>query len=142
MARVPTARVIGVDIDRTVAACARRNGVATAVADVGDPLRTERSDLVTAVPPYVPTAELRLLASDVQRYEPRLAHDGGPDGLSVVGRVIAAAGRLLRPSGWLVVEVGGDQLARLGPILASTGFDLVTAWWDADDDLRGIACQR
>ena len=92
---VPTAAVIGVDVDVRAAACARRNGVPTAVADVAEPLRShEGFDLVTAVAPYVPTGELRLLPADVQRYEPRLALDGGADGLDLVRRVIAAATRL------------------------------------------------
>jgi release factor glutamine methyltransferase len=140
MAQVPTAAVIGIDIDVRAAACAWRNGVPTAVADLAVPLRRhEGFDVVTAVAPYVPTGELRLLPADVQRYEPRLALDGGADGLDIVRRVIAAARRLLRPGGWLLIEIGGDQDEALAPTLAATGFDLVTSWWDDDGDLRGVA---
>ncbi|MPY94031.1 MAG: hypothetical protein GEV08_13500 [Acidimicrobiia bacterium] len=142
MAQVPTATVIGIDVDVRAAACARRNGVPTAVADLDGPLRPhEGFDIVTAVAPYVPTGELRLLPTDVQRYEPRLALDGGADGLDLVHRVIAAAGRLLRPGGRLLLELGGDQDEALVPALAATGFDLVTPWWDEDGDLRGIAAR-
>jgi release factor glutamine methyltransferase len=142
IAQVPTAAVIGLDIDVRAAACARRNGVPSAVADLAEPLcRHQGFDVVTAVAPYVPTGELRLLAADVQRYEPRLALDGGADGLDLVRRVIAAAGRLLRPGGWLLIEIGGDQDEALAPTLAATAFDLVTPWWDEDSDLRGIAAQ-
>jgi release factor glutamine methyltransferase len=142
MAQVPTAAVIGIDVDVRAAACARRNGVPTAVADLAEPLRShEGFDLVTAVAPYVPTDELQLLPADVQRYEPRLALDGGADGLDLVRRVIAAASRLLRAGGWLLIEVGGDQDEALAPTLAATAFDLVTPWWDDDGDLRGIASQ-
>jgi release factor glutamine methyltransferase len=94
------------------------------------------------VAPYVPTAELRLLPADVQRHEPRLALDGGADGLDLVRRVIAAAADLLRSGGWLLVEVGGDQDAALTPTLTATGFDVVIPWWDDDGDLRGIASRR
>ncbi len=140
MTQVPSASVIGVDLDLRSAACARRNGVPTAVADLAEPLRSRAVvDLVTAVAPYVPTGHLRLLPSDVQRYEPRLALDGGADGLELVRRVIAAAGRLLRPAGWLLIEVGGDQDEALAPTLATAGFDQVAPWWDDDGDLRGIA---
>lgn len=142
MAQVPTATVIGIDIDARAAACAHRNGVPTAMADLAGPLRRhEGFDLVTAVAPYVPTGELGLLPADVQRYEPRLALDGGADGLDLVRRVVAAAGHLLRPGGWLLIEIGGDQDEALAPTLAATGFDLVTPWWDEDGDLRGIASQ-
>ncbi len=140
MTQVPTASVIGVDLDPRSAACARRNGVPVAVADLAEPLRSSDGvDVVTAVAPYVPTGHLRLLPSDVQRYEPRLALDGGADGLDLVRRVISAAGRLLRPGGWLLIEVGGDQDEALAPTLAAAGFDQVAPWWDDDGDLRGIA---
>lgn len=143
MAQVPTATVIGIDVDVRAAACARRNGVLTAVADLDGPIRRhEGFDVVTAVAPYVPTGELRLLPADVQRYEPRLALDGGADGLDLVHRVIAAARRVLHPGGWLLIEVGGDQDETLTPTLAATGFDRITPWWDEDGDLRGIAAVR
>ncbi|MEY2435332.1 MAG: release factor glutamine methyltransferase, partial [Acidimicrobiaceae bacterium] len=98
-------------------------------------------DLVTAVAPYVPAGELRLLPADVQRYEPRLALDGGADGLDLVRRVVAAAQRLLRPGGWLLVEVGGEQDEALSQALEAAGFDRITPWRDSDGDLRGLACQ-
>jgi len=138
IASVPTAAVIGVDVDWRAAACARRNGVPAVVADVDAPLRTG-FDVVTAVAPYVPTGHLRLLPADVQRYEPRLALDGGSDGLDLVRRVVSAASRLLRPLGWLLVEIGGEQDAALG--LEAAGFTTVTPWTDDDGDLRGVAAR-
>lgn len=142
MTQVPTAAVIGTEIDGRAAACARRNGIPTVVADLAGPLcRHAGCDVVTAVAPYVPTGELRLLPVDVQRYEPRTALDGGADGLDLVRRVIAAAGRLLRPGGWLVIEVGGDQDEALEPTFAAIGFGLVTRWWDGEGDLRGISAR-
>ena len=98
-------------------------------------------DLVTAVAPYVPTRELRLLPADVQRHEPRAALDGGEDGLDLVRQVVAAAGRLLRPGGWLLVELGGTQDEGLTPALAASGFDRTRRWYDDDGDLRGLASQ-
>ena len=137
-----TATVIGVDVSWRAAACARRNGVSVVVADLCDGLHGRASfDVVTAVAPYVPTGAMRLLPSDVQRHEPRLALDGGPDGLDIVRRVVAAAAYALRPGGWLLVEVGGDQDAALAPFLRESGFVVVTPWRDEDGDLRGVAAQ-
>lgn len=143
-AEVPTATVVGVDRDPLAAANARRNGVAAVVADVTGPLPLpdRRFALVTAVAPYVPTDDLRFLPADVRRYEPLAALDGGSDGLELVRHVVRAAGRLLRPGGWLLTEVGGDQDELLAPTLAAAGFDHVEPWFDDDDDLRGIAAQR
>lgn len=142
LAAVPTAFVAGVDVDVAAAACARRNRVPTVVADLAAPLRAlHQFDVVTAVAPYVPTGELRLLPADVQRHERRLALDGGDDGLDLVRRVVTAAARLLRPGGWLLVEVGGYQDVALAPTLAGRGFAEAAPWWDDEGDLRGMTAQ-
>jgi release factor glutamine methyltransferase len=139
-AQVPTASVVGVDIDARAVVCARANGVAAVMADLDEPLGGA-FDVVTAVAPYVPTGALRLLPADVQRYEPRLSLDGGGDGLDLVRRVVVAAGRLLRPGGWLLIEVGADQDRALGATLAASGFDPADVWFDDDGDLRGLAAR-
>jgi release factor glutamine methyltransferase len=145
MAVRPEARVVAIDIDRQAVACARRNGVRAVLADLDTreaPLPSGVFDVVTAVAPYVPTGELHLLPADVQRYEPRRSLDGGADGLQVVRSIIASASRLLRPGGWLLLEIGGDQDQMLGPILAASGFALAEAWFDEEGDLRGIAARH
>lgn len=143
MKAAPMAEVIGVDMDMAAAVCARRNGVRVIVADLNQPLPLcpQRLDLVTAVAPYVPTGDLGFLPADVQRYEPRIALDGGDDGLDLVRRIVADAGRLLRPGGWLLLELGGNQDQALRGPLAASGFHLVDPWFDDDGDLRGLAAQ-
>jgi release factor glutamine methyltransferase len=137
----PEATVVGVDLDLRAAACAQRNDVAVLVADVGDALRSGVFDVVTAVAPYVPTGDLRFLPFDVQRHEPPLALDGGIDGLGVLRRVVRAAARLVRPGGWLVVEVGGEQDRALQPVLDAQGFGPAEAWFDDEGDLRGLVTE-
>ena len=139
MNAVPGAAVVAVDIDPASARCALANGVPCAVGDLHGPLRPGVFDVVTAVAPYVPSGDLRLLPADVQRYEPAVALDGGADGLDVVRRVVAAASRLLRIGGWLVTELGGAQDEALASFLGSSGFGPVTTWYDDDGDLRGLA---
>ena len=141
-AEVPGAAVLGVEIDARAARCARRNGISTLIGDLDRPLRAASFDVVTAVAPYVPTAELQLLPADVQRYEPPAALDGGEDGLEVVRRVVAAAARLLVPGGWLLTEVGGAQDRALAPELDAAGFEPAAPWCDEDGDLRGLAARR
>jgi release factor glutamine methyltransferase len=142
MRAVPTATVIGVDLDEAAARCARSNSVLAVVGDLAESIgNVEPFDVITAVAPYVPTDAIRLLPSDVQRYEPRRALDGGGSGLDLVRRVIATAGRLLRPGGWLVLEVGGDQDAALAQSLDGGAFHRVMPWRDEEGDLRGIAAQ-
>jgi release factor glutamine methyltransferase len=141
-ASVSEATVVGVDLDRGAAACARANRVPVIVGDLGSALRSSAFDVVTAVAPYVPTASLRLLPADVQRYEPRAALDGGADGLAVVRRVIADASRLLRIGGWLLLELGGDQDTDVAAELGAFGFGEIENWRDEDGDLRGVAARR
>jgi len=138
----PRATVIGADIDPVAASCARRNGVTVYLGDLAEPIGGRCLDVVTAVAPYVPTGELRLLPADVQRYEPLIALDGGQDGLDLVRQVVEAAGSRLGPGGWLLIEVGGEQDRALAPVLANAGFDRVERWSDDDGDLRGLAARR
>jgi release factor glutamine methyltransferase len=142
-AAVPTAAVAGLDVDERAVACARSNGVPAVRGDLDHPpFRAGAVDVVTAVAPYVPTAEMAFLPADVQRYEPRRALDGGDDGLDLVRRVVASAGRLLRPGGRLLVEIGADQDEQLAAPLAAAGFGPPTPWYDEDGDLRGLTAER
>lgn len=138
-AEVPSATVVGVDLDSVAVANARRNGVNAIQGDLGQSLRGESFDVVTAVAPYVPAAEIRFLPADVQRYEPRLALDGGSDGLDTLRRIVDCAARLLRPAGWLLAEAGGGQDRALRPHLSRAGFGSALPWFDEDGDLRGLA---
>ena len=143
--RRPRARVLATEIDPLAAGCARGNGVEVLVGDLADPLPSDltgRVDVVTSVPPYVPTGAMALLPRDVVTYEPRAALDGGSDGLVLVRRVVRAAARLLRPGGSLVVELGGDQDARLGDDLSALGFGPLERLVDDDGDLRGVCARR
>lgn len=141
MASVPSATVVAVDSAKLAAECARRNGVPAVLGDLGQPLARCAFDVVTAVAPYVPTADLRFLPADVQRYEPRVALDGGSDGLDLVRRVVASAAGLLRPGGWLLTEVGGEQDRGLAATLEACGLGVAATWCDEDHDLRGLAAQ-
>lgn len=140
-ARVPTATVLGIDNDPRAVACARGNGVLAVVGDLADPpVAVGRADVATVVAPYVPTDALPLLPADVRRYEPVAALDGGPDGLVLVRAAIGAARRILRPGGWVFLELGSDQDRAVAPWLA--GFAEAHPWYDADGDLRGVAARR
>jgi release factor glutamine methyltransferase len=136
----PDADVVAVDCDARAAACSAANNVLTVQASAAlAPLRSGCADVVTAVAPYVPTDAIAYLTADVRRHEPRLALDGGHDGLTVVRAVVDAARRLLRTGGWLLLEVGGEQDVALPADLH--GFDAVESWRDDDGDLRGLVAR-
>lgn len=141
----PGAAVLATEADPVAAACARANGLTVLDGDLDAPLPPSLAgsvDVVTAVVPYVPTPELHLLPRDVLAHEPRAALDGGPDGCALLRRAVAAGARLLRPGGWLVLELGGDQAGLLAPDLAAAGFGPAAVLRDEDGDDRAVAARR
>ena len=66
-------------------------------------------DLVLSNPPYIPTNDIDALAPEVARFEPRLALDGGLDGLNAYRAIVARLPHLLRPGGVFALEVGKGQ---------------------------------
>jgi release factor glutamine methyltransferase len=81
-----------------------------------------RFDLIMANPPYVPDAEVLTLSPDIRNHEPAEALCGGPDGLSLIRRLVKAAPGLLAPGGVLALEVGAGQAERVAKGLRAYGF--------------------
>jgi release factor glutamine methyltransferase len=137
-------RVVGTDLDASSVACARANGVDAVVGDLFAGLPSAlrgTADLVVGVVPYVPTGELSLLQRDTFAFETPLAYDGGPDGCAILRRAIVGAAEHLRPAGWLLLELGGDQAQLVTPDLVDAGFTAPTILRDEDGDVRGIEAQ-
>ncbi len=131
-AEIPAARVHVTDIDPVAVRVARRNLPADAwvgCGDLFDPLPDHlagRVDILVANVPYVPSEELATLPRDAREAEPRVAFDGGDDGLDIARRVLNGAVRWLRPGGLAAMEVAETQaeamttaieLAGLVPVL-------------------------
>ena len=76
--------------------------------DLLDPLRGP-VNLITANLPYVTTAEWEELPPEIMRCEPRTALDGGPDGLTLISRLLSMAGPYVRPAGAILLEIGASQ---------------------------------
>ena len=79
------------------------------------------ADLVVSNAPYIPSARIAHLAPEVLQ-EPHLALDGGEDGLDVIRAIVADAPRVLRPGGWLVLEMDEGQGAKVRRLLERHGF--------------------
>lgn len=112
---VPGAAVLGVDRSPDALAVSRHNAAALGFDRVewreGDLLDGVEGpfDLVASNPPYIASAEVDRLMTDVVAYEPRAALDGGADGLDLIRRLIPQAAERLRAGGALLVEIGYDQ---------------------------------
>jgi release factor glutamine methyltransferase len=97
-------------------------------------------DVIVANLPYIPRAEIAGLAPEVQT-EPRLALDGGPDGLDLVRQLVLQAGALLRPGGRLVLEIGQGQAAATAALCRAAGFASVGTRRDLDGVERVVFAQ-
>ena len=116
------------DVDEAAVRCARRNVAAVGGhvhhGDLYAPLPATlrgRVDVLVANPPYVPTGAIDLLPPEARTHEPRVALDGGADGLDVLRRVVAQAPAWLAPGGQLLVELGEHQVPAAVDALMRSG---------------------
>jgi release factor glutamine methyltransferase len=138
-AELPDARVLALDSSAEALVVARHNleahGLASRVElQLALGLSGVRGsfDAVVSNPPYIPSEELAGLPDEV-RHEPRLALDGGPDGLAVVRQLIEEAPERLTPGGSLVLEVGSGQARAVEKLLLARGASRI----DIHRDLAG-----
>ena len=137
----PGARVVATEVDAVAAGCARRNGLEVYEGHLDRPLPEAlagRVDVMTGVLPYVPHDALGFLPRDVQAFEPRRALDGGPDGLDLVRDVVRRSPRWVASGGWLLLEVGGDQISPTAALFEASGYTDVATLVDDDGDQRGV----
>ncbi|WP_245784602.1 putative protein N(5)-glutamine methyltransferase [Geodermatophilus amargosae] len=125
---VDLAELHAADVDPAALPYARRNlapvGGRVHGGDLFDALPTDlrgRVDVLVVNAPYVPTGALSLLPPEARLHEPRVALDGGGDGLDVHRRVAAGAPAWLAPGGVALAEVGEEQAPVLAAVLAAAG---------------------
>jgi release factor glutamine methyltransferase len=92
-------------------------------------------DLVVSNPPYIRSGDIAGLSPDVKNYDPRLALDGGADGLDAYRTIAADAGRLVASGGRMVLEVGAGQAEEVTALLVNAG---MTPKGAARPDMAGI----
>jgi len=129
LAERPQAQALGVDLSEEALAVARDNaanlGLAGKLAllrgDWTEGLADASFDLVVSNPPYIASGEIETLDPEVKDYEPRLALDGGPDGLDAYRRLAPEALRVLRADGLIAFEIGYTQADAVSDILKQAG---------------------
>ncbi len=125
------------DVDPAAVDCARRNlpGAPVHLGDLFDALPTELRggiDVLLAHAPYVPTDAIGSMPPEARDHEPRTALDGGPDGLRLVRRIVAAAPEWLARGGTLLFETSRDQADTAVAVVAAAGLAPAVT---EDDDL-------
>lgn len=135
---VPQAEVHALDISPDALRIARANAIGHGLADrvrfhlgdgfaalagaPGGPASSGAFDLIVTNPPYIPSAEIATLQPEVREHDPRLALDGGADGLEAYRRLAREAQAWLVPGGWLLAEFGDGQAEALAKLFAAVGW--------------------
>jgi release factor glutamine methyltransferase len=147
----PEARIVALDVSveaLTVAqGSAQRHGVdgrvdfrhGTGLAEL-DP--SQRFDLIVSNPPYIATAEIATLEPEVRDHDPRVALDGGADGLDCYRSLAAAAGPYLKPDGRLMLEFGDGQAGALTQLLEARGWSVESIHQDYQQCPRFLSARR
>ena len=129
LAERPHARALGVDVSDEALAVARENAarlglegrLALLRGDWTAGLGDETFDLVISNPPYIPTADIDALDPEVRDHEPRIALDGGPDGLDAYRTLAPEILRVLKGGGAFALEIGHDQAGAVTAIMSAAG---------------------
>ena len=134
-ANVPNVKVIATELSPRAFMLARVNlrpyaNVKVLRGDLFEALESKDSDpstkdipfdAILTNPPYIPSGAIDGLAPEVKDHEPHMALDGGKDGLDIIKRIIAEAPAHLKPSGFLLMEIGDDQADAVMDLVLSSG---------------------
>lgn len=147
LAERPAARGLGVDVSEEALAVARENAanlglgrqVALLRGDWTDGLADASFDLVVANPPYIASDVIETLEPEVRDFEPRIALEGGPDGLTHYRSLAPQILRVLKPGGRFAVEIGYDQKKPVEELFRKAGATEVQTLRDLGDRDRVVA---
>ena len=140
-----SSRGIGIDISKTAIQMAQINSKKLnlinrskfKVFDLSK-FNIGKYDLIVSNPPYIPSKNIKNLSKDIRNYEPRIALDGGFDGLDLIKKVIYKSNYLLKKHGLLVIEIGYNQYQRVSCILKRFGFREMAKECDYNRNVRCI----
>ena len=136
-------RGIGVDISKKALQMAEKNSCKfkvknkikfshTSFANIVN----KKFDLVVSNPPYIKSAQINGLEEDIKCYEPKVALDGGNDGLDVIKKVIYKSNEILKINGTLALEIGNNQYKQVSNILLKKKFRIIKKIKDYRENIR------
>ena len=129
LSEIKQAKGIGIDISKKAIEVAKKNSSRFRLSKRTNFLTRSlediynyKFDLVVANPPYIKTSDIKNLSDDVRKFEPKIALDGGKDGLDVIKKVIYKSKTILKRLGLLALEIGNGQHYKVSKILKEQGF--------------------
>ena len=138
-----TSSGIGIDISKKAIFVAKRNALKHRLSGRIKFLNKSlegvfyrKFDLIVSNPPYIDRKDIRNLSEDIKKYEPRMALDGGNDGLDLIKKVIYKSKNILKVKGTLALEIGHEQLKRVSKILIENNFRTKNVIKDYKNNVR------
>jgi release factor glutamine methyltransferase len=129
LSEIKKAKGIGIDISKKTIDVAKKNSFNLGLdrrvnffTKSLDGIYNYKFDLVVSNPPYIKTSNIKNLSSEVRKFEPKIALDGGKDGLDVIKKVIYKSKTILKKKGLLALEIGYGQHYKVSQILKDQGF--------------------
>ena len=103
----------------------------------------KKFDLIVSNPPYIEQKDIKNLSNDIKKYEPRMALDGGNDGLDLIKKIIYKSKEILKINGMLALEIGNEQIKKVSKILVDNNFRIIEVIKDYKRNVRSvIACYK
>jgi len=128
---------LGVDISDAALNVAKKNSIRLGLKEATSFRQnswcdgiTDNFDLVVSNPPYIPAKDINDLQPEVRDFEPRLALDGGGDGLDCYRRILSTIDTVLRPGGLLLFELGVGQASTVAELMQEVGLSGITRYCD------------
>ena len=103
-----------------------------------DSFFSQKFDLVVSNPPYIKSRDLKNLEDDIKLHEPKIALDGGNDGLDLIKKVIYKAKEILKVNGRLALEISNEQVLQVSKILKKNNFRIEHIVNDYKDNIRSL----
>ncbi len=142
-------RGTGIDISKNCLKLTKINAINLNVASQVKLYKTNidkfnfgKYDLIVSNPPYIQSNKLKYLDRDVALFEPKVALDGGIDGLSEIRKVIKKSSELIKKNGALILEIGFDQKNKVINLLKREGFYINSVVKDLSKNDRCIICKK
>jgi len=136
---------IGIDISKEAIKIARKNALKHNLLNQVkfynkslEIIYDKKFDVIVSNPPYIVNYELKNLSNDIKRYEPRMALDGGNDGLDLIKKVIYKSKNILKIKGMLALEIGNEQVKKVSKILIDNNFRIKNVIKDYKNNIRCI----
>ena len=145
LSELKTSKGKGIDISKKALLIAKKNaerlGVLNKLRFLNKSINTkfnQKFDLIVSNPPYIKSNDIRNLKEDIKRFEPRIALDGGNDGLDLIKKVIYKSRYILKVKGMLALEIGNEQFKKVSKILKKNSFKIEHIIKDCKDNIRGV----